>query len=120
MARPQVKSIEQQRVKLLEQIAIAAGAICIEVPRKPNKYARNAYVRWKSIERLRALLTDAGFDLEAARRRLEAKKVTEQANGLRPRLCQKRGCYIRGTASGHGPRCNECPYNDDQRGDDQA
>lgn len=56
----------------LMDIAKLAGAITLEVPlQRKNAATKAAYVRWDQIYKLRELLTAAGFDLDAARARME-------------------------------------------------
>ena len=58
---------DKQRLEALRAVARLAGAVTLEVPDKPAKYASCAKVPWHLIIKLRAALGEAGFDMEQAR-----------------------------------------------------
>lgn len=62
------------KLAALERVAVLAGAIAIETPRRQKWTSHSAYVPWQLILDLRAALTVAGYDLEAARAVYEETK----------------------------------------------
>lgn len=55
----------------MDRVTKIAGQIALETPRRQGKWSTKAQVRWKLIHELREALTEAGVDLEAARRDME-------------------------------------------------
>ena len=53
----------------LRQVAVIAGSIWLEHGHKQTKWSKAARVPYKDLERLRAALDAAGYDMAAARQR---------------------------------------------------
>jgi uncharacterized protein YbaA (DUF1428 family) len=63
----------------LRHVAIIAGGIWLEHGAKKTKWSRGAVVPYRTLERLKAALDAAGFDMDNARKRYEqSQRVVEE------------------------------------------
>lgn len=53
----------------IDELVKIACMIAIETPERRNPYAGRAYVDWRHVDRIRAILPAAGIDYAAARKR---------------------------------------------------
>lgn len=65
------------RLSQLEAVAKIAGCIVLETPTRSG-YARTSYVRRALIKQLEQALNEAGYDMTATRKRMEALKQHER------------------------------------------
>lgn len=62
----------------LRQVAVIAGGIWLEHGHKQTKWSKAARVPYATLDRLRAALEAAGYDMTAARNRFRASPPDER------------------------------------------
>jgi hypothetical protein len=66
----------------IDAICKEAGVVVLSAPERPSQYAKFCLVDREALDALSALLTAAGYDMKAARKRMKAL-IAEQKKATR-------------------------------------